>query len=94
MHSISDQERQQKYERYYCVRKQEDYWALRTHEMNVQNEKDDPDDDYLPEDRPPDEYLPYAKHIDAMRVAVCYTGNPKSVIDAKLKYDYLKAVFT
>ena len=44
------------------------------------------------ENRPPDEYLPYAKHIDAMRVAVCYTGNFKIILDAELKYHHLNAV--
>ena len=37
------------------------------------------------ENRPPDEYLPNAEHIEAMRVAMCYTGNPKIILDAELK---------
>ena len=92
MHSISDQEREQNYGRHYRNRKHRDYRARQTHDMNVQNEKDDPEDECLLEGRPPDEYLPYAKHIDAMRVAVCYTGNPKRIIDATLNYHHLKAV--
>jgi hypothetical protein len=80
--SVSEQKLQESHARHYHRRQIEDNRARQRHKLLLEG-------NHLLEG-PPDYYLPYAKHIDAMRVAVGYTGNPKCINDAKLKHYYLK----